>query len=122
MTNKYKFILLIFGILLVFGILVVFVFDINCLFKSIFNISCPGCGLTRGFRELFHGNLIEAFNYNILTIPIFLFLLGCIVVIIYDLLKKSNYLEKYLSFFAKHYLIIIFLIVLSLVINIIKGV
>ena len=43
-------------ILLAFGVLVVFVFDINCLFKTIFDFPCPGCGLTRGFRQLFQGN------------------------------------------------------------------
>ncbi|MGM9878602.1 MAG: DUF2752 domain-containing protein [Bacilli bacterium] len=108
MTKRYKFILFMFLILLVFGILVVFVFDVNCLFKTIFNIPCPGCGLTRGFRALFKGDFALAFNYNILTIPIFLFLLGCMFLMIFDLLKKTNYLEKYLSFFAKHYLVIIF--------------
>ncbi|MGN0992472.1 MAG: DUF2752 domain-containing protein [Bacilli bacterium] len=122
MTNNYKFILFIFGILLVFGILVVFVFDINCLFKTIFNIPCPGCGLTRGFRALFKGNLIEAFNYNILTIPIFLFLIISAFLIIFDIIKKTNFLEKYLSLFTKHYFIIIFLITISFIVNIIKGV
>lgn len=122
MTNNYKFILFIFLILLVFGVLVVFVFDINCLFKSVFSIPCPGCGLTRGFRELFKGNLIGAFNYNILTIPIFLFLVGCIVLVITDLIKKSNYLEKYLSFFAKHYVVIILLVIISWIVNIIRGI
>ncbi len=122
LTNRYKFILFIFGVLLVFGILVVFVFDINCLFKTIFNIPCPGCGLTRGFRALFKGNFIEAFNYNILTIPIFIFLIICTFLFVFDLIKKTNFLEKYLSFFTKYYFIIIFLITISFIVNIIKGV
>ena len=75
MNKEKKQILFIFLILLVFGILVVFIFDVNCIFKSITSIPCPGCGLTRGFRSLFKGNLIEAEQYNILTIPIFIFLL-----------------------------------------------
>lgn len=122
MTNNYKLILLIMTILLVFGILVVFVFDISCLFKTIFSIPCPACGLTRGFRSLFHGDIIGAINYNILTIPIFLFFLSALVLFLIDLIKKSTYLEKYLNFFVKYYYLIIGLIIISFIINILKGI
>lgn len=109
-------------ILLVFGILVVFVFDVNCLFKSIFSIPCPGCGLTRGFRSLFEGDIFEAINYNILTIPIFLFLVGLVILFFIDIFKKTVYMERYLSFFGRHYLILIFMVFVSWVVNIIKGI
>lgn len=106
--------------LLVFGILVVFVFDVNCLFKTVFAIPCPSCGLTRGFRSLFEGNIIAAFNYNILTIPLFLFLVIFLLLFLIDILKKSNYLEKYLNFFIKYYYLIILLIIISFIINLLK--
>ena len=32
--------------------------------------ACPGCGLTRGFHALFHGDFITALDFNIL-VPIF---------------------------------------------------
>lgn len=35
---------------------------------------CPGCGLTRGFHALFHGDVLTALHYNAL-LPIFAFLL-----------------------------------------------
>ena len=35
-----------------------------CLFKNIFGISCPGCGMTRAFLFLGHGNVREAITLN----------------------------------------------------------
>ena len=118
MTKEKKLVLLI--ILLAFGVLVVFVFDINCLFKTIFDFPCPGCGLTRGFRQLFQGNVLEATKYNILTIPIFLFLSFLGIFFIIDLIKKTNYMEKYLFIFKKHYILVILFVLISYVINILK--
>lgn len=117
-----KFILLIFLILLVFGVLVVFVFDVDCLFKSIFGISCPGCGLTRGFRALFKGDIVSAFSYNILTIPIFLFLVIFLVLFVIDTLCNRNFVSRYLLFFSKYYYILIILVIISFVFNNLRGI
>ncbi len=38
-------------------------------------IACPGCGLTRGFHALFHGDIPAALGYNAM-IPVFSVLLG----------------------------------------------
>ena len=49
-------------------------------------LSCPGCGLTRGFHALFHGDILEALHFNALLpvyllVGIYLFVaLGLIVV------------------------------------------
>ena len=122
MNSFYKKVLLILSILLVFGILVVFVFDLNCPFKNIFHLACPGCGLTRGFKSLLSLDFKGAFYYNILTIPIFLFLVGLFILLIIDFIKKKNYLDKYLSFFTKYYYIIIVLVIITTVINNIRGI
>ena len=49
-------------------------------------LSCPGCGLTRGFHALFHGDILDALHFNAL-LPVYLFIgiylyvaLGLIVV------------------------------------------
>ncbi|MBQ6546520.1 MAG: DUF2752 domain-containing protein [Bacilli bacterium] len=121
MNNK-KLIVLISIILLVFGILVVFVFDVNCVFKSVIGIPCPGCGLTRGFRELFSGHLIRAEMYNILTIPIFLFLLVFVLLLIYDLCFKKNKMDIFLKIIVDNYKLLILLVFISWIINIIRGI
>ena len=120
MTKEKKLVLLLLIILLAFGVLVVFVFDINCLFKTIFDFPCPGCGLTRGFRQLFQGNVLEATKYNLLTVPIFLFLSLLCILFIIDLIKKTNYMEKYLFIFKKYYILVILFVLISYVINILK--
>lgn len=119
--NK-KSILLILLILLVFGILVVFVFDINCVFKSITGIPCPGCGLTRGFRTLLSGNIIKAESYNLLTVPILVFLIIVFILTITDIIKNKNNTEKFLKKISNYYILIIVIVCISWIINIIRGI
>jgi hypothetical protein len=38
-------------------------------------IACPGCGLTRGFHALFHGDILTALRFNAL-LPVYLFIFG----------------------------------------------
>lgn len=53
-------------------------FPVCPLFK-LTGINCPGCGLTRGFHALFHGDVLTALHYNAL-LPIFAFLIGFMIV------------------------------------------
>ena len=41
-----------------------------CPLYTLTGFACPGCGLTRGFHALFHGDLVTALDYNAL-IPVF---------------------------------------------------
>lgn len=41
-----------------------------CPLYTITGLACPGCGLTRGFHALFHGDVVTALDYNAL-IPLF---------------------------------------------------
>lgn len=38
-------------------------------------IACPGCGLTRGFHALFHGDVLTALDFNAL-LPVYAIVLG----------------------------------------------
>ena len=57
-----------------------------CPLYSLTGIHCPGCGLTRGFHALFHGDVLTALHYNAL-LPIFVLVFGflfvsmCLVVV-----------------------------------------
>ena len=46
-----------------------------CPLYSMTGFACPGCGLTRGFHALFHGDVLTALDYNAL-LPVFAWLLG----------------------------------------------
>jgi hypothetical protein len=46
-----------------------------CPLYALTGIACPGCGLTRGFHALFHGDIVVALNYNAL-LPMFAFVFG----------------------------------------------
>ena len=39
-----------------------------CPLFAITGFACPGCGLTRGFHALFHGDLLGALHFNALII------------------------------------------------------
>ena len=44
-----------------------------CLFKKMFLLDCPGCGMTRAFLSLARGHFVRAFSYNPAAIPLYLF-------------------------------------------------
>jgi len=39
-----------------------------CIWKSLFGVTCPGCGLTRGVCFLVHGRLVDAVRFNPLSL------------------------------------------------------
>ena len=44
-----------------------------CPLYSMTGWACPGCGLTRAFHALFHGDVVSALDYNAL-LPVFAFI------------------------------------------------
>lgn len=46
-----------------------------CPFYAMTGFYCPGCGLTRGFHALFHGDLASALHFNAL-LPFYFFVLA----------------------------------------------
>src|SRR5687767_3599821 len=47
----------------------------GCPLYSLTGFACPGCGMTRGFHALFHGDIVTALDYNALF-PLFALLIG----------------------------------------------
>lgn len=50
-----------------------------CPLYSITGFACPGCGLTRGFHALFHGDIIPALDFNLL-VPVWAVIFGWVFV------------------------------------------
>jgi hypothetical protein len=53
-----------------------------CPFLYLSGYYCPGCGTSRAFHQLLHGNIINAFNLNplmVICIPLVAYLFVCIL-------------------------------------------
>lgn len=95
----------------------------SCIFKRIFNICCPGCGLTRSFRCILNFDFIEAIKYNILGIPLFICFIIFIVMLIVDIIKnRDTSIKGIMNIFKNYYLIIIFILIITMIINNINGI
>jgi hypothetical protein len=46
-----------------------------CPLYTLTGIACPGCGMTRGFHALFHGDILTSLDYNAL-IPLYSVVFG----------------------------------------------
>lgn len=119
-TNKNRIINIF--ILVIVTILFVMLFilkkEIPCMFKSILGISCPGCGMTRAINEIIHLRFINAFKFNILSIPLVIIGSFSFFVIIYDTIKNSDIFIRFVNkAFTKFWYIFMILIVFSMVIN-----
>lgn len=105
------------SILIIF-ICIIAIFPVDCIFTQFTGIYCPGCGLTRAFNEIIHFNFVKAFYFNILSIPLFIFFIILIINLLIDIIKnRYNFIPKLINFFAKYYLIIIILLILSFIYN-----
>ena len=103
--------------MLIFSVLVYI--HVPCLFKTLFNIPCPGCGMTRAFLEIFKFNFSKAFYYNILSIPLFIFLIYSFALIVYDVIHKKNiFFTKTNKLFNKYWILIVILLIISEIVNI----
>ena len=67
-----------------------------CIIKSHLGVNCPGCGLTRAFKAIFRLDFLEALNYNILSIPLFMFLIIFNLILAYDIFFKKDKLFEFL--------------------------
>lgn len=114
-------------IFLIFEGIVLYVFlyyhiSIPCFFKFLFSIPCPGCGMTRAFYELFNFHFITAFSFNILAIPLFLYLFFFNIILLYDIFFKKNISLKYLKFSENYSVYFIIFLILSWIVNIIRDI
>ena len=113
-----KFINILILICLVLVLIIIYFFPVNCIFKQFTGISCPGCGLTRAFYALLSFNFIDAFFLNILSIPLFIFIIFLAFNLLLDIIKnRFSFIPKLFNFLAKYYIFIIFLILLSFIYN-----
>lgn len=111
-TQKLLHILIILLEGIVYNLIINIKITIPCLFKSITNIPCPGCGLTRAFLAIMKFDFLSALKYNLVSIPIFIILITINIYLIIDILKNTNLtLNFFNKILTKSKLIIILLII-----------
>lgn len=107
-------------IVLTIFLLVIEIIPVNCFFKQITGISCPACGMTRAFHSIMNFNFYKAFSYNILSIPLFIFISISFLIFIYEIISnKFNYAPYILKILSNKYVIILitFFIIVSFILN-----
>ena len=99
------------------------ILNFKCIFKTLWKVSCSGCGLTRSFEAILHLKFIEAIKYNILGIPIFIVTILTIISLVIDIFKNKNYtLMKVRQIFKIRYVEILILLGITMIINNIQGI
>lgn len=106
--------------ILIISLLIIRTIPVTCIFKQVTGIACPACGMTRAFNSILFLNFVNALYYNILSIPLFIFITLSIVILIYEIIfNKFVYIPKLLeSLSNKFVILILFLcIFISFIIN-----
>lgn len=45
---------------------------VPCIFKTLFDIECPGCGITHAIIDIWEGNLMLSYHHNKLGVLVFM--------------------------------------------------
>jgi hypothetical protein len=60
-----------------------------CPLHALTGLNCPGCGLTRGFHALFHGDVLGALHFNAL-LPVYLLVFAYLFVSMFLIAVKGR--------------------------------
>ena len=112
---------------IILTILIIFLYTISilpvtCFLKSVTGIYCPACGMTRAFISILNLNFLDAIYFNILSIPLFIFIIYFSFRLIIDLIKNDFvFVPNLLNFFKNYYWIILISLFISFFFNNIKN-
>ena len=83
-----------------------------CPFNYYFHIPCPGCGMTRAFKLILQGNILASLQYNLLAIPLFIFIILSMIFLVVDIIKNQTEYLAYIERISQKYGVWIILAVL----------
>lgn len=108
-------------IVLIGFLIIILTVPVTCIFKSVTGILCPACGMTRAFSAILRFDFLSALYLNILSIPLFIFIIYFIIRLFIDFLKNDYiFIPNLINFFDKYYIMFLFLIFISFIFNNLK--
>ncbi len=108
-------------IILIIFLYIISILPVTCIFRSVTGILCPSCGMTRAFWAIINFDLLTALNYNVVSIPLFIFLIYLFVRLVIDLLKNEfQFIPNLLAFFKEYFWLFLILLFISFLFNNIK--
>lgn len=69
-----------------------------CPIRRLFGIACPGCGMTRSFEAVAHGDIVKALGYHPLGPPL---VVGALMVVMMEFLPLPG-LREQVDVFLQH--------------------
>ena len=69
-----------------------------CVFKHLFSLPCPGCGLMRSVSSVLHGDFLKSWGYH----PLGIFFVAAAVLFVFNLVMPRRSLSVVRRFFKKH--------------------
>lgn len=87
-----------------------------CPLYSMTGFYCPGCGLTRGFHALFHGDVLGALGYNAF-VPVYFLLFAYFGISMFLIVTRGRGLPLKITRPSLVYVFLIFLLVFGVVRN-----
>ena len=107
--------------ILIIFLYIISILPVTCFFKSVTGIYCPACGMTRAFTSILNFNFLDALYFNLLSIPLFIFIAYFSFRLIIDIINDEFiFIPNLLNFFKNYYWIFLFLIFISFIFNNIK--
>ena len=121
MHSRIKKVIKVFLLLLILGITYVILFEkfhirIPCIFHELTGLLCPGCGITRCFISILHGDFVKAFHYNRLVFCMLPFALIYFIYLLYNYIIGN---DKYYKIGNK---VSILLAVITLLFGVIRNI
>jgi len=65
-----------------------------CPFKMTTGLPCPGCGITKSIASIYDGDIIQSFNYHIFGPFAFVFFIGLIMLLSFELLINKEFFRS----------------------------
>ena len=70
-----------------------------CMFKRVFRLPCPGCGLTRSVSSVLHGDFLKSWHYH----PLGIFFVAVALLFVVNLAMPRRRTVIVRRFFRKHH-------------------